>query len=152
MFGEPPPVIPNFIADYAGATLHSVIGILLALRARDRTGRGQQVDIAYTDGVVSLMTQFAATYLRTDDPATVKSQQQTMFSNAGYGVYKTGDGKYISLGALSHGSGRTCARLLEERILLLNLPTGISTKKYAVALPRLSLPRPERNGLTSSKE
>ena len=100
MFGSPPPVIPNFIADYAGATLHSVIGILLALVARDKTGKGQQVDIAYTDGVVSLMTQFACGYLATGDPAAAKAQLGMLVSNAGYGVYQTKDGKYISLGCV----------------------------------------------------
>ena len=100
MFGDPPPVIPNFIADYAGASLHAVIGILLALIARDKTGKGQHVDIAYTDGVVSLITQFASAYFNTGDAAAVKSQQQMMFSNAGYGVYRTKDGNYISLGCV----------------------------------------------------
>jgi len=99
-FGDPPPVIPNFVADYAGATLHAVIGILLALIAREKTGRGQHVDIAYTDGVVSLMTQFAAAYLASGDPADARSQLQMLVSNAGYGVYKTADGKYISLGCV----------------------------------------------------
>ncbi|MFC2000018.1 CaiB/BaiF CoA transferase family protein [Chloroflexota bacterium] len=99
-FGDPPPVIPNFVADYAGATLYAVIGILLALMAREKTGRGQHVDISYTDGVVSLMTQFAASYLAGGDPDTVRAQTQMMFSNAGYGVYKTGDGKYLSLGCV----------------------------------------------------
>ena len=101
MFGSPPPVIPNLLADYGGATLHSVIGILLALLARAETGEGQHVDIAYTDGVISLMTQFASGYLAGgDDRAALTAQQGMLFSNAGYGVYETRDGKYISLGCV----------------------------------------------------
>src|SRR6185295_5015914 len=35
------PVIPlNLVADYAGASLHGALGIMLALFARERTGRG----------------------------------------------------------------------------------------------------------------
>jgi crotonobetainyl-CoA:carnitine CoA-transferase CaiB-like acyl-CoA transferase len=99
LFGDPPPVIPNIIADYAGATLHSVIGILLALIARDKTGKGQHVDISYTDCVVSLVTQFASAYLAAGR-AIAETSWRMMFSNAGYGVYRTKDRKYISLGCV----------------------------------------------------
>lgn len=50
------PVIPqDIVSDLAVAVFQSVIGILLALRARDRTGRGQLVDISMHDGVVFLL-------------------------------------------------------------------------------------------------
>lgn len=45
-------ILLNLIADYAGAALHGVIGILAALVARDKTGRGQYVDIAYLDATI----------------------------------------------------------------------------------------------------
>ncbi|MBI3636913.1 MAG: CoA transferase, partial [Candidatus Rokubacteria bacterium] len=52
LIGEPDrkPVIPlNLVADYAGASLHGALGIVLALYARERTGRGQHVDVSYLD-------------------------------------------------------------------------------------------------------
>ena len=99
MFGDPPPVIPNFIADYAGATLHAVIGILVALIARERRGTGQYVDIAYTDGVVSGMTNFASAYFNTGD-VTGEGYRRMNLLNPGYGSYKTKEGKYITLGCV----------------------------------------------------
>jgi crotonobetainyl-CoA:carnitine CoA-transferase CaiB-like acyl-CoA transferase len=56
--GEPdgPPLLNGtFIADYATA-LYATVGILLALRERDRTGEGQHVDVALLDSAVSLLT------------------------------------------------------------------------------------------------
>ena len=56
--GEPdrPPVLNGtFIADYATA-LYTTIGILLALRERDRTGQGQHIDVALLDSAASLLT------------------------------------------------------------------------------------------------
>src|SRR5215468_12552316 len=51
-----PPAIPlNIIADYGGAAMHGVVGILLALYARHHTGRGQHVDVAYVDATISLL-------------------------------------------------------------------------------------------------
>jgi crotonobetainyl-CoA:carnitine CoA-transferase CaiB-like acyl-CoA transferase len=52
-----PPCWPsNMVADFAGAGLHPLIGILIALQARERTGKGQLVDIAYLDSVFSLIS------------------------------------------------------------------------------------------------
>lgn len=94
------PVVPtNIIADYAAGGMHAAIGILAALLARERTGKGQHVDIAMLDGVVSLMHAEAASYFSTGQIPGLG--HILMFSGAPhYGVYETKDGKYVSLGAL----------------------------------------------------
>ena len=53
--GRAPAIPLNIIADYGGAAMHGVVGILLALFARHRTGRGQHVDVAYLDATLSLL-------------------------------------------------------------------------------------------------
>ena len=50
-----PVVPPALIADIAGGTYPAVLNILLALRERDRTGRGQYLDIAMTDNLFPFM-------------------------------------------------------------------------------------------------
>ncbi|MCX6598015.1 MAG: CoA transferase [Acidobacteria bacterium] len=45
------------------AGMFSVIGILLALRARERTGRGQFVDVSMLDGMISAMSSNFSTFL-----------------------------------------------------------------------------------------
>jgi crotonobetainyl-CoA:carnitine CoA-transferase CaiB-like acyl-CoA transferase len=45
------------------AGLFAVIGILLALRARDLTGRGQYVDVSMLDGMISTMSSNYVSYL-----------------------------------------------------------------------------------------
>jgi crotonobetainyl-CoA:carnitine CoA-transferase CaiB-like acyl-CoA transferase len=45
------------------AGLFAVIGILLALRARETTGRGQFVDVSMLDNMISTMTSNYASYL-----------------------------------------------------------------------------------------
>ena len=95
----PPAVIGNLIADYAAGGMQGAIGILAALMARERTGKGQYVDISMTDGVLSLMHAEAAQYFSSGFVPT----RGDILSFGGmpfYNIYETKDGKYVSLGAL----------------------------------------------------
>ena len=52
--GEPPPVVvAGALGDNASA-LYALIGMLAALRQRDRTGRGQHVDISMFDAMIAM--------------------------------------------------------------------------------------------------
>ena len=95
----PPAVIANWLADYAAGGMQGAIGILAALMARERTGKGQYVDISMTDGVVSLMHAEAAQYFST---GIVPTRGDVLFFGGMplYNIYETKDGKYVSLGAL----------------------------------------------------
>jgi alpha-methylacyl-CoA racemase len=107
-----PPVIPmNFIADFAGASLYGVIGILLALAARNETGRGQYVDVAFTDGVISLATFMSHGYFL---HGAIPQRGETMLHGAYpyYGVYETKDGKYISIGCVEPHFWENLCRIL----------------------------------------
>jgi crotonobetainyl-CoA:carnitine CoA-transferase CaiB-like acyl-CoA transferase len=95
-----PPAVPlNLLADFAGASLHGVIGILTALIARDKTGKGQQVDIAYTDGAMSLMTWFFSSYFAGGCKFD-RGETWLHGTYPYYGVYEAKDGKYISIGCV----------------------------------------------------
>jgi alpha-methylacyl-CoA racemase len=95
-----PPIIPhNIIADFAGGGMHGAIGVLAALMARERTGRGQFVDIAMTDGVYSLLVSQLSTYFAT---GMVPRRGETPLDGGVhyYNIYETQDGKWLSLGAI----------------------------------------------------
>lgn len=94
------PVVPlNLVGDFAGASLQGVIGILTALLARQKTGKGQYVDISYTDGALSLITMFTALHYQAGIPMT-RGETALQCAYPYYGVYKCKDGGYISLGTL----------------------------------------------------
>jgi crotonobetainyl-CoA:carnitine CoA-transferase CaiB-like acyl-CoA transferase len=95
-----PPAIPlNLIADYGGAAMHGVVGILLALYARHHTGRGQHVDVAYLDTTISLL---AATprlqnfFAQGSEPQRGHGPYTGQY--AFYTTYETKDGKLLSVG------------------------------------------------------
>ena len=97
---EGPPVPPlNLVGDYGGGSLYLIVGILAALQERHRSGRGQVVDAAMSDGVISLMTNFVAHSLR----GLFKEQRGSNMLDGGapyYGVYETADKKYVSIGPI----------------------------------------------------
>ena len=102
MVGWPdtPPAIPmNIIADFAGGGMHAAYGILAALMARERTGRGQYVDIAMSDGVLYLLASMAGNVLMGGASPT---RGGTLLNGSvpHYSVYECSDGGWISIGSL----------------------------------------------------
>lgn len=90
-----PPTIPsNFIADMAGGYLCTLSGILIALLAREKTGRGQFIDISYTDGAFSLLGLEVAMHFLTGKERRRGETFQTG-SDPCASVYKTKDGEYV---------------------------------------------------------
>ena len=97
--GSPPAIPVNFIGDYGGGGMMVAWSICLALLARERTGGGQYIDVAMTEGVMSLMTAMGAMHFAKGDDYPPES----FWGNGGepfYNVYATKDGKWISVGAM----------------------------------------------------
>ena len=97
--GRPPAIPLNIIADYAGASMHGVVGIVLALLARQQTGRGQWVDVSYLDTTISLL---AATPMLRDfflnGSVSGRGEGALGGSFPYYTTYETADGQLLSVG------------------------------------------------------
>jgi crotonobetainyl-CoA:carnitine CoA-transferase CaiB-like acyl-CoA transferase len=94
------PAIPGIqIADLVAGGLYSVIGILTALMARQKTGRGQFVDISMLDGVVSLIPDAAALFFAEGESPRMGERRLTG-GLPQYQTYRTKDGKFLAVGAL----------------------------------------------------
>jgi crotonobetainyl-CoA:carnitine CoA-transferase CaiB-like acyl-CoA transferase len=86
------------IADIGGGALMAVIGILLALRERERSGQGQFVDCSMFDGSLSWLAMVAAeTFASGRAPRRGELQLAGAFTC--YRPYRCADG-YVTLGAL----------------------------------------------------
>ncbi len=113
-----PPSFPsNFLADMAGAGLHGVIGILIAILARGRTGRGQFVDISYVDGVLSLLSMEASRYFAT---GKVPHRGETVSTGGSprVQVFQCSDGEYFTIGcAEPHFWENLCRALGREDLI-----------------------------------
>ncbi|HJO81064.1 MAG TPA: CaiB/BaiF CoA-transferase family protein [SAR202 cluster bacterium] len=100
MTGErdaPPTTAGTWIADYLGAMMLAQ-GIMIALAAREHTGRGQIVDTNLLNGMIASHIQENAVVLNSD-LRYPRSERGGGHSGAGplYGVYECNDGNYYAL-------------------------------------------------------
>jgi len=96
-----PPVVPlNIVADYGAGGKDAVIGITGALLARNKTGRGQYIDISLTDSVISLMTETVLDNYFATGTSIKRGEHDLGGAYPYYAIYQTGDGKFITIGCL----------------------------------------------------
>ena len=84
------------IADLAGGGLWGAVGILAALLGARATGEGRHVDISMTEGAMALLLAEMGNHAA----APTRGRESLNGALACYGVYRAGDGRYLSLGAL----------------------------------------------------
>jgi CoA:oxalate CoA-transferase len=80
------------IADLGGS-LYGVVGVLTALYERERSGKGQHVDISMLDGQVAMLSYMATMYfLSGEDPEPIGNSH---FVHVPYNSFKTSDGSIV---------------------------------------------------------
>ena len=112
--GGGPPIVPGMqVADIGGGALPAAIGILAALLERARTGRGQVLDIAMTDGVLRWLAMYAAQQWATG--ATPPGGRGPLSGGyACYSVYATGDARALTVAAVEPRFWATLCHMLDR--------------------------------------
>jgi crotonobetainyl-CoA:carnitine CoA-transferase CaiB-like acyl-CoA transferase len=94
-----PPVIPGVqIADIGGGALMAAVGILVAVLAREQTGRGQLVDVAMLDGAVAWNVYHTLLWMLAGR-LPERGRTQLTGHHPCYAVYETKDGRFVTVGA-----------------------------------------------------
>lgn len=96
--GGAPPPLPVLIGDIAGGTWPAVAGMLAALWQRQRTGRGQHVDIAMADGALWLDILGVGHALASG--AAADAGGHVLDGGSFYGSYRCADGRLLAVAAL----------------------------------------------------
>jgi crotonobetainyl-CoA:carnitine CoA-transferase CaiB-like acyl-CoA transferase len=111
-YQDRPPAIPGIqVADMVGA-MNGALGILLALYHRERTGRGQQIDIFLTDGMLAMMP---VALLMQQLLGVLPERGNGMLSHgfACYNTYETRDGRFLAVGCVEFRFWEQLCRFLE---------------------------------------
>lgn len=97
--GSKPTPPLNLVADFGGGALYLAFGMACALLEAQRSGKGQIVDAAMTEGAASLMTLFYGLHA-----AGLHSLQRgTNLLDSGSAIYETyecSDGRFVAIAAL----------------------------------------------------
>lgn len=109
--GEPggPPTLPPFGLADGIAALTTAYSIMTALHARARTGRGQVIDLAITEPILTVLGPQPTVY---DQLGTVQERLGNRSSNnAPRNTYRTADGSWVAIS--------TSAQTIAERVMRL---------------------------------
>lgn len=95
---EPPVPMGIQIADIAGGSYHTVMGILAAVIHRQQTGEGQALDISMSDAMLSMNVFGGANWLA----GAPEALPESTWLNGGtfYDYYQTKDERWISVSSL----------------------------------------------------
>lgn len=96
--GAPCPPL-NLVGDFGGGGMLLTVGVIAAMFEAGRSGVGQVVDAAMTEGSALLMSMFYDLHAR----GFWKNQRESNILDGGapfYGVYTCKDGKHVSIGPL----------------------------------------------------
>ena len=92
--GRPPVRVGVAMSDI-GAGMYAATAILAALLAREKSGRGQWIDVSLFDSTVSWMTYMAGYYFATgENPSRLGSAHPTIVP---YQCFQTSDGSYLTV-------------------------------------------------------
>jgi len=123
------PVPPlNLVGDFGGGALFLAFGIVCGTLEARKSGKGQVVDAAMTDGAASLMSLFYGMTAR----GVWRDERGLNLLDSGahfYDTYETKDAKFVAIGALEPQFYR---ELLEK--------TGITDKAFAAQMDRSAWP------------
>lgn len=104
--------IPGFqLADIAGGGYMAMNAVTTALYQRERTGKGEWIDVSMTDAAVPFTALQFAYHQGTKNNLT-RGAFELSGALANYNVYKCSDGKFVALGSLEPKFwGKFCAKV-----------------------------------------
>jgi len=133
--GEPdgPPVKCGIPISDLTAGLHAACGILAALHARERTGRGQHIEASLFESALSLAVWEASSFWTTGEPPGPLGSAHRL--SAPYQAFRTADG-WVTIAALTQAQWESLCRVL-GRDALIRDPRFISNAARMAHRPEL---------------
>jgi crotonobetainyl-CoA:carnitine CoA-transferase CaiB-like acyl-CoA transferase len=92
------PTMPHVPAADMAASMLSFGGIMMALYRREKTGRGDYLDMAMHDSILAWTPNVLGDVFANRRPPVVK-HERTFGGSAFYNIYRTRDGRHVVLGA-----------------------------------------------------
>ena len=135
-----PPVVPGStsLADYISG-IWGALGVVLALRVKERTGRGQFIDIALYESVFRLLDEMAPAYAK--DGFVRERMGADTVNVAPHSHYRTATGPWVAIACTSDKMFERLAQVMGE-------PQLAAMPEFATSRARVER-REEVNGLVA---
>jgi succinyl-CoA:(S)-malate CoA-transferase subunit A len=124
------PLLPGTVplGDYI-ASLFGAVGILVALRHREQTGRGQMIDLGIYEAVFRVLEEMASVY---EASGKIREREGAgSFVAVPHGHFRTGDGKWIAIAC-------TTDKMFERLSVAMEQPQLASSNLYGDQRKRLA--------------
>jgi|TARA_B110000902_G_scaffold252156_1_gene313273 alpha-methylacyl-CoA racemase len=97
---ESGPVVPlNLLGDFGGGSMYLIMGLLAGIIEAKNSGKGQAIDVAITDGVISLMS-FMHGFKAMGMWESGRNINMLDGTAHYYDTYQCSDGEWISIGSI----------------------------------------------------
>lgn len=119
-----PPVVPGStsMADYVSG-MWGAVGVLAALKAREKTGRGQFIDLGLYESVFRLLDEIAPAYAKY---GTVRERMGADTVNVvPHSHYQTASGEWVALACTNDKMFERLAAVMERPELAREYPTSV---------------------------
>ena len=110
--------------------MFGAIGVLAALRERERTGRGQEIQSALFENCVFLSAQHVQQFLMTGEPAPPMPSRVSAWSV--YDVFTLAEGAQLFVGAVSDKQFQTLCRVIDRPDLATDPALATNAQRVAV--------------------
>lgn len=120
---------PNTLGDFAAGGLMTAFAILAALRARDRIGRGQYIDLSMSDNLLYLLASQTGSVLGGARPPQ-PGVDMLLGGMPQYNAYECADGKYLSIGSLEPKFFSALCRIVGREDMLEGKPDAARMKEF----------------------
>ena len=111
------PSIPGVLAADMQASAMAGMSILAALHHAERTGEGQEISLSLFDTCLALVPGVSATYFG-NGFVNMRGNNWLSGANPNYNVYRTKDGRYMSVGCLEEKFWKNLCGVLERPDLI----------------------------------
>ena len=110
--------------------MFGAIGVLAALRERERTGRGQEIQSALFENCAFLSAQHVQQFLMTGEPAPPMPSRVSAWSV--YDVFTLAEGAQLFIGAVSDKQFQTLCRVIDRPDLATDPALAANAQRVAV--------------------
>ncbi|MGJ7546022.1 CaiB/BaiF CoA transferase family protein [Variovorax sp. LT1R16] len=110
--------------------MFGAIGVLAALRERERTGRGQEIQSALFENCAFLSAQHVQQFLMTGEPAPPMPSRVSAWSV--YDVFTLAEGAQLFIGAVSDKQFQTLCRVIDRPDLATDPALATNAQRVAV--------------------